>query len=67
LAIENASKVGRTYVEALAYERYGNHHLIRGNQWLASEKLKMSHTLYAKWGARLKCELMERKFADLLD
>jgi hypothetical protein len=67
LAIENASKVGRTYVEALAYERYGNHHLIRGNQGLASEKLKMSHTLYAKWGARLKCELMERKFADLLD
>jgi hypothetical protein len=66
-AIENASKTGRTHLEALAYERFGNHHLIRGNQEFAYEKLKMSHSLYGKWGAQLKCDLLERKFPGLLD
>eukprot|EP00804_Cyclotella_cryptica_P021476 CCRYP_005799-RA/>CCRYP_005799-RA protein AED:0.04 eAED:0.04 QI:150/1/1/1/0.83/0.85/7/550/1028 len=66
LAIEHASKSGVTHIHALAWERLGYCHLIRDNREIAYEKLRTSHKLYNKWGAKLKCQLMERKFKGLL-
>eukprot|EP00956_Cyclotella_meneghiniana_P018119 scaffold29929_cov75-Cyclotella_meneghiniana.AAC.1 len=65
-AIELFSKLGRTHLEALAWERFGAHYLKCGNQELAYEKLRKAHKLYRKWGARAKCELMEKEYSDLL-
>ena len=49
-AIELFSKLGRTHLEALAWERFGAHYLKCGNQELAYEKLRKAHKLYRKWG-----------------
>lgn len=53
-AIELFSKLGRTHLEALAWERFGTHHLTCGNQELAYEKLRKAHKLYRKWGKSIK-------------